>query len=116
MIITRVDLLELAKKIQANIEKEFEYIHVTGNLMDTIQIIPSENGFYIDIPADMYDLKTWYEKGLIVYTGEGSYAQAVNEMGGFSHSHTGYVEYSIKKAIDEFLKEKGLRVKEYIEI
>lgn len=115
-MISRADLLQLATLIKQNIEKEFAYIHVTQNLIDTIQILPSENGFYIDIPADMYDLKSWYEKGLIIYTGEGSYAQAVNELGGFSRTHTGYVEYAIKKAIKEFLDQKGLRVKEYSEI
>ena len=115
-MISRADLMILAQKIEANIKKEFEYIHFTGNLMETIQITPSENGFYIDIPADMYDIKTWFEKGIIVYTGEGSYAEAVNQQGGFSRTHTGYVEYAIKKAINEFLKEKGYRVKEYVEI
>ena len=115
-MISRVDMYDLALKIQKYIKKEFEYIHFTGNLMDTIQIISSEKGFYIDIPADMYDIQTWFQKGIIVYTGEGSYAEAVNQQGGFSRTHTGYVEYAIKKAIDEFLKEKGLRVKEYVEI
>ena len=115
-MISRADLLQLAELIRKYIEKEFEYIHVTHNLVDTIQLIPSENGFYIDIPAEMYDLKEWYEKGLIIYTGEGSYAQAVNELGGFSRTHTGYVEYCIKLAISDFLKQKGYRVKEINEL
>lgn len=115
-MISRMDLLDLARKIEANLKKEFELVHLSGNLMNTIQIIPSENGFYVDIPADMYDLQTWFDKGVIVYTGDGSYAEEVNKVGGFSKTHTGYVEYAIKTAINEFLKEKGLKVKEYVEI
>ena len=115
-MISRADLLQLVQLIKEYIEKEFEYIHVTHNLVDTIQITPSENGFYLDIPAEMYDLREWYEKGLIIYTGEGSYAQAVNELGGFSRTHTGYVEYCIKLAIQEWMKQKGYRAKEYQEL
>lgn len=115
-MISRMDLLDLAKKIEENLKKEFEIVHLSGNLMDTIEIIPSENGFYVDIPAEIYDLQNWYNNGVIVYTGDGSYAEEVNKHGGFSQTHTGYVEYAIKKAIDEFLNEKGLKVKEYIEI
>lgn len=115
-MISRADLLQLANLIKEEIEAEFEYLHLTHNLVDTMKIIPSENGYYIDIPADMYDINAWYEKGLILYTGEGSYAQEVNISGGFSTKHKGFIEDCIKSAIQDFIRIKKLKVKEYEEI
>ena len=110
-MISRMDLLDLAKKIEENLKKEFELVHLSGNLMDTIEIIPSENGFYVDIPAEIYDIQNWYNNGLIVYTGDGSYAEEVDVQGGFSGKHKEYIERAILESIREWLVENELRAR-----
>lgn len=114
-MISRDMLSYLAMDLKEMLQKEFEAIHLSGNLAETIQIRPTEFGFEVDIPADIYDLKLWYDKGIVIYTGEGSYAQAVNESGGFSKTHTGYVEDCIRLTIEKWLKYFNLQVKGYVE-
>lgn len=97
------DLKILADLIKKNIQEDFENIHLTGQLMNTIKITRTTMGFEIDIPAELYDLSIWYDKKVIVHTNNGSYAQIVNEDGGFSGEHINYVERSITKAINEWL-------------
>lgn len=109
---TRGDLLDLANLIKENLKKDFEQVHLSGNLANTITIGVSENGYYIDIPAQIYDIQKWLKQGVIVYTEDGSYAQQVNIDGGFSGKHVGYVELSIKKSIEQWIKEKNINVKE----
>lgn len=101
----------LAMKIRDKLREDFIELHLTGNLMETIQINKTGTGFEIEIPAEIYDLKTWYEKGVIVYTGNGSYAQDVDVEGGFSGKHKNYVEDAIKEAISEWVKELNFNVR-----
>lgn len=101
-------LLSLAQKIEDNIRKNFETVHLSGNLMNTINITMSETGFAVEIPAEMYDIEKYLNEKVIVYTGEGSYAQKVNISGGISGKHINYVEYAITDAIYEWIKENNL--------
>lgn len=96
------ELEVLAKIIKRNIEKNFAYIHLSKNLIDTIVVRQTSMGFEVDIPAEIYDISKWYKDKVVVYTGKGSYAQAVDDKGGFSGYHTNYVENAIKDAIDEW--------------
>lgn len=112
----RADLQKLAEKIKAYIKKDFEEVHLSRNLMDTISVYATEKGFNVDIPAEIYDIDKYLNDGVIIYTGEGSYAQEVNQSGGWSKSHIGYVEYSIKRAIFDWVVENEYRVKEYYEL
>lgn len=98
----------LAEKIKNLLRLEFEEVHLSANLMNTIKVNQTAMGFEVDIPAEIYDLNYYYDKGVIVYNGKGSYAQAVNVDGGFSGTHKGYVEYSIMMAIKEWMKELQL--------
>lgn len=85
--------------IKEEIEKNFKYTHLSENLINTMEIKLTETGFELIIPASMYDLDKFINSGVVVYTGEGSYAEAVNISGGFSGKHKGYVEAAIDAAI-----------------
>ena len=103
MIYNDKDLKILADLIAKYIREDFEEIHLSGNLMDTIMVTRTTLGFDIDIPAFLYDINTYRKKGVIVYEQSGSYAQEVNITGGFSGKHVNYVERAIEKAIKEWL-------------
>lgn len=96
--------------VAKNVKEEFRRIHLSGNLMDTLWVeklnigneesISNEKAVVVHIPAVRYDIRRYREEGVVVHMPEeGSYAQAVNISGGFSHSHKGYVEEAITKAI-----------------
>lgn len=110
------NLQKLAEKIKEYIKKDFAEVHLSKNLMDTISVYATEKGFNIDIPAEIYDIDKFFKEGVIVYTGEGSYAEAVNKEGGWSKTHVGYVEFSIKRAILDWVTESEYILKEYEEI
>lgn len=94
----------LAQLIIRNIEANFAVKHISKNLIKTIKVEFKDNGdFFIDIPAQIYDLKLWNEKKAIVYSGKGSYANLVNKTGGFSKTHKNYVEIAIDNAIVQWL-------------
>lgn len=90
----------LANLIKENIRKNFEYYHLSRNLADTIEIEFDNQNVKIKIPAKVYDIALYKEKGVIVYTGEGSYAREVNENGGPSKRHTNF----LIKAVEDSLK------------
>lgn len=112
MVISTLDLQNLANKIVEKIKEDFEVYHISKNLINTIKITQTSRGIDIDIPAEIYDLQRWYKDRVIVYNGQGSYAQEVDEQGGFSGTHTNYVEDAIKSAIKEWISEKNFKVKE----
>lgn len=94
----------LAQLIISNIEANFAVKHISKNLIKTIKVEFKDNGdFYLDIPAQIYDLKLWNEKKAIVYSGKGSYANLVNKTGGYSRTHKNYVEIAIDNAIAQWL-------------
>ena len=113
----RIELLEeLAEMIKLNIEKDFETIHLSGNLAETIKIAYNADGFQIEIPAKMYDMKLYKEKKILKFTGKGSYAQEVNETGGISGKHKNYIERAIREAINSWIKKNNLNVKGVTEL
>lgn len=101
--INEFDIEELADLIVEYIKDDFEEIYLSGNLRDTINITPTERGFEIEIPADRYNVSQFRKKGIVIYTGKGSYAEEVNTItGGYSGEHIDYVERGIMKAIVEW--------------
>ena len=94
---------DLANEILTEIKKDFEVTYLSGNLRDTLKVYPTEDGITVEIPAQRYDIKKFTKEGVIIYT-EGSYAQAVDEYGGFSKKHKDYVERAILKAIETVLR------------
>lgn len=90
---------DLIERIYWGLKKDFWDKYITLNLEKTIKIISTEDGFKIEIPARMYNFKEWNKNKVIVPYGTGSYAQRVNETGGFSGTHKNYVERAIDEAI-----------------
>lgn len=98
------DLHLLADLIYRQVMADFEEIHLSGNLKNTMQVTrdfgKSGEWFKVTIPAVRYDIDIYRERKVVVYTPEeGSYAEDVNRKGGFSGYHRGYVEKSIYRAI-----------------
>ena len=104
------DLLKerLAMIIKKNLKAEFENVHFSKNLMNTIKVSKNSDGNWeVDIPADLYNLKQFKKKGLIIKTYKGSYAERINQTGGFAGKHKGYIETIIAKSVKEWLASMG---------
>lgn len=95
---------------------EFEEIFLSHNLIDTMEVNEITEGYIIDIPAEVYDIDIYKNKKIIVYTGEGSYADEVDISGGFSGKHKNYVARAITKSMkvwEKRLKALKLEVRKY---
>lgn len=103
MNIEKGDLVKLANTIREEIAKNFENKKLSGNLVKTIKIIVNPDNVQVFIPAEKYDINYYREKK-IIRRKAGSYAYEVNRSGGFSGQHKGYIEKSIKLAIDRWTK------------
>lgn len=103
---------KLASIIQKNLQEEFKTVHFSKNLMNTIKVSKnSEGNWEVDIPADLYNLKQFKKKGVIIKTYKGSYAERINQTGGFSGKHKGYIETIIAKSVKEWLAAIGKKGK-----
>nr|DAP71026.1 MAG TPA: hypothetical protein [Bacteriophage sp.] len=106
--------LLLAKIIIKNLKKEFEDVHLSGNLADTIKLVQkrinNEVYYEVQIPAQIYDIGLYRKRGVIVHTGAGSYADIVNTSGGFSGKHTDYVDRCIQKSIQEWASLSKIKI------
>ena len=112
MIITDEMKKELAILIQEELKKEFETVHFTGNLMNTIKIYKTDKGWNVDIPAERYLFSEYVRKGVLIKYGHGgSYASKINTTGGFSGKHKGYVERCIDAAVIKWLSKYQIRGK-----
>ncbi len=104
-------LFNLAEIIHDQLEEEFAEVFLSGNLRDTAKIGVTPNGAMVEIPAKMYDLMQFRKEGVIIYTGEGSYAQQVDITGGFSGLHKGYIDKRIERAIAWWARKNNLNVR-----
>lgn len=98
--------LSLAKCIKRALDKEFEVVHLSGNLLKTIKLIPSANGVSVEIPAEIYDLDLYQKEGIIAYNGQGSYASSIDLEG----SHLVYYKQDISPItprLDKRLTKRG---------
>lgn len=89
----------LTEEIYEKIEREFELVHLSGNLVNTMRGSMESGHGKLEIPADTYDISLYRKEGIIAYNGVGSYASEVSHTGGFSGVHVGYDERAIDKAI-----------------
>lgn len=112
---SNISNLDLASEIINGLKDEFAEVFLSGNLRDTIKVNINANSIVIDIPAEMYDIEKYKDEGVIIYSGNGSYAQAVNITGGFSGKHTNYLENQITNAINRWIKKHGLKARVYYE-
>lgn len=105
--ISEAQKARLANLIADNIRKDFNVVHVSGNLMNTISVYQTETGWAVDIPAQVYDINYYKLWGAIIPKADASYAQEVDESGGYSGLHKDYIERSIYKSIQQWLLENG---------
>lgn len=107
-----MDLTESLKDIiLKHLEAEFSVRHLSGNLINTIVVTPTENGYEISIPAQIYDIRLYKREGVIVYKNMGSYASKIDYTGGFSGAHVGYVERIINNALQEWIAVNDIKGK-----
>lgn len=112
--VSKKDLQTLANLIYENIKADFEDKHLSGNLLNTIQVTNSDTGIKIEIPAEIYNMYLFFSKGVVVHTGKGSYASELNDKGSAftaysqktgkryritPHNHIGYIDNAINNAI-----------------
>lgn len=113
MAITIDDARGFADLIAEEIKKEFSGKHLSGSLAKSVRVVViSSDEVDVIIDAPKYDIKEFEESGVIVPVGVESYADEVNQTGGFSKLHMGYVEKAIKSAYVMWklkLKEKGVK-------
>lgn len=105
--ISNYDLKLIAEYIASSIRDDFEVVHLSRNLADTLKVINDGNKFKVDIKADRYNVAEYRRSGTIVYNHQGSYAQKVNVSGGYSKKHIGYVEESILRGITRYVNSTG---------
>lgn len=96
-------LSNFADLVVKYLKADFEEIHLSRNLADTIEVVSISNDeLQIRIPAQMYDVAFFRKEKVIKYNGKGSYAIDVNDVsGGFSGKHIGFVEHAIIEASKE---------------
>lgn len=101
---------KLASFIAQRIVDDFELVHLSGNLMDTIRIENQKGTIRVIIPAIRYSIATFKQRGVIIYQeGLGSYAEEVNKRGGISKKHKGYVERALYDGINDWLSYLGIK-------
>lgn len=93
------------------IEEEFEKIHLTGNLLETVfrqdlSLWSSDKDkiTQLRIPATRYDLYLYKRLGIFQYKPyKGSYAYQVNKTGGLSGKHKNYIERMVYNGCINFV-------------
>lgn len=116
---------ELGLCIYKALKKEFGEKHLSGNLLNTIEIISTTDGDYvIRIPAQTYNMLLYQEKGVVIHTNHGSYAKKLDKEGSSfmvypngqrkgsyrvsPRNHKGFVNKIINEAIQEWLSSNGI--------
>lgn len=104
-------MAQAAQAAMQSVQEGFARVHLSGNLMDTMAVETATsgetgkaNGVALSIPAEKYDLDRFYDDGVVVYTGDGSYANEVDATGGFSGAHIGYVGMAVNAAVEAVLR------------
>lgn len=95
---------QLGTAIRNAIYQDFAIRHVSGNLMNTLEVIFDEDVVKVRVPAVRYDQKEWNKnKAIIPQPQEGSYANEVDISGGYSRTHQSYADRAIGIAISEVM-------------
>lgn len=115
------DAERLGKNIAKQIKSEFAKKHMSGNLTGTMRYGKLKGDrYYVHIPAEVYNMYQYQMHGVIVPTGKGSYASQLDKEGSkfFVYdrrggrrwiepkNHIGYLDSSIRKAINVTFKKK----------
>lgn len=97
----------IISEINHDIIDDFLEYNFSLNLIKTMELVEKHNGWKLKIPAKRYDQEKYKNEHIIVYTGKGSYANAVDNEGGwvidhYTGHHIGYVSKSINYGINRF--------------
>lgn len=110
--LTVEDLKELGYYIKEAIQEEFRFIHLSGNLANTVKIeIVDNKKVKVVIPAETYNLAEYRKNKVIVHDHKGSYADIVNKTGGFSKTHQNFVDRCTQTGLQKWLATKNEKVK-----
>lgn len=106
--VSQLDLELLAEMIIQNIKMDFASKHLSGNLVNTISVENTKDGIRIIIPAEIYDIYQYLDKGVIIKTGKGSYASELDINGSSFgkkkiHNHKGYVDRAVDNAVNAWV-------------
>ena len=106
---------EPAKLLYGNVRHKNYNPHVSGNAFNTTKLEYSDNIASVNVHAPIYDKDIWEKDKVIVHTGQGSYAEALDIEGGYSGDHKGYILDCVNLAMFEIIERAislGLKVKE----
>ncbi len=102
----------LARTIAQQFRGEFDKVHLSGHLRDSIVVRKIDGGWQVRIPPKMYDIGYWRKSGVLLYNkGNKSYASQVDVTGGFSGVHANYVERCINEGIIMWAAQNGIKIK-----
>lgn len=104
--------LSFALILKEELRKEFEFVHFSKQLYNSIQIVPGDDGkIHVLIPPQMYDINFYKKRGIIKHISQNSYAMAVNRYGGFSGKHKDYIPRCIYNTIRRWQSENNISIK-----
>ena len=114
------DLQSLANMVAEAVKDDFRRVHLSGNLMDTIIVQKTERGYKVEIPAQVYDMKLYQTRKVIVYKA-GSYASKLNDEGSeffdykrwkwvMPRNHIGYADRAAHEAAEQWAKMNGKEI------
>lgn len=101
----------LSNIILRKLNEEFDLKHLSGNLIRTIRVESSSDEIKIHIPAEIYDMLEYSKRGVVIPTGEGSYASKLDIEGSSytignkkysPRNHIGYINKIINDSIMEW--------------
>lgn len=105
----------LATQIMNNIRQEFANKHLSMNLVNTMTLEMTNDGCVIRIPAQVYNMGQYLKQGTIIYTGTGSYAEALDIEGSYVlgrkiGNHIGWIGRVVNQAVSTWTKTQDLEV------
>lgn len=114
------NLQSLANMVAEAVKDDFRRVHLSGNLMDTITVQKTEDGYRIEIPAQVYDMKLYQTRKVIVYKA-GSYASRLNDQGSeffdyvhwrwvMPRNHVGYADRAVHEGAEIWGQMNGKEV------
>ena len=123
MELTHQDLEDITFIILEKIKEEFQSKHMSGNLVNTIEIKNTPETIEIHIPAKTYNMLTYQTQGVVIHTNRGSYASKLDKEGSEFYvypngtrkgskrikpgNHKGFIDRVIDEAISEWMAKQG---------
>lgn len=99
----------LANILAEQFRLEFKSIHLSGQLLRSIDVSTDGEGNYqVKIPPQIYDIGFYRKYGIIKNISPNSYAIEVNLTGGFSGMHKDYLAHCLNRAIMAWAATNGI--------